>query len=589
MAETSVSIDESQSSKQKNPIITRNVHYSPSIPPYRDSYNYNDDSRGVNKHTYSPAQMQHILDQFQNSPSQPPSEQENDDLSGVPFHLKVREKNRGLIDPFAYVHPSNYHRYIVELEKRKRTMGSTSVSGTIFPVSLTPPSLLKFHESPQSNHNQRDSVHLRGVGSILASTKRWLQNLSERRRKESLEREVEEQRQILLKQSDRLRDEARRAQYGDHYVNEEETIRNRVEKKLAMSAQGLVGNATFQNIMQNKRIFSGYGRFCSFDKESFNENDNSEYQNEDSQDYIEKKKSDGIIHQDKEENGSQERRIKDNEFKSIFSEKKVIKICKTILVDDFHITEEKVINNSDINTIMSRNSKDFIKISTPNETFSGQGMSVQVEIVEPLDKSTTEDTIADVVVEQEPNCSVPFILQKKHMKTIVANGLPASIMLSKWKRLYGLHRDGDSFEGAFLRKVRGESRTLLVIKTTRGEIMGGYADSPWESQGRSIGATFHGSAQACLFSIDNKGEGGGNVRVYKWTGANRYIQICDTNAKMLAFGGGGKAGEFGLCVEDDFRTGSTGTCDTFANDPLCCQDRFDIMDVECWGFVSGFC
>jgi len=266
-----------------------------------------------------------------------------------------------------------------------------------------------------------------------------------------------------------------------------------------------------------------------------------------------------------------------------------MKSCKTTLINDFHIFEDKAVNTSGTDRIMSTNSKDFIKISTPHQTFSGQGMSVQVEIVEPLNKSTTEDIIADVIVEQEPNCSVPFILQKKHMKTIVANGLPASIMLSKWRRLYGLHRDGDSFEGAFLRRIRGESRTLLVIKTTRGEIMGGYADSPWESQGKNIGATFHGSAQACLFSIDNKGEGGGNVRVYKWTGANRYIQICDTNSKMLVFGGGGKAGEFGLCVEDDFRTGSTGTCETFANDPLCCQDRFDIMDVECWGFVSGFC
>ena len=54
---------------------------------------------------------------------------------------------------------------------------------------------------------------------------------------------------------------------------------------------------------------------------------------------------------------------------------------------------------------------------------------------------------------------------------------------------------------------------------------------------------------------------------------NRYFQLCDNAHKRLAVGGGGS--EFGLCVEQDFQTGSTGRCHTFNNDPLCDQETFD--------------
>jgi len=55
------------------------------------------------------------------------------------------------------------------------------------------------------------------------------------------------------------------------------------------------------------------------------------------------------------------------------------------------------------------------------------------------------------------------------------------------------------------------------------------------------------------------------------------IQVCDTQHKMIALGGGGKDGEFGLCVEDDFRIGSTGPCETFGNTRLCSVETFEII------------
>ena len=98
----------------------------------------------------------------------------------------------------------------------------------------------------------------------------------------------------------------------------------------------------------------------------------------------------------------------------------------------------------------------------------------------------------------------------------------------------------------------------MVVRTTRGSIFGGYADTQWRPSDLH-NAKFYGSAQACLFrfvdeskkSTQAKNKTTPRLKVYKWTGKNRYIQLCDTAHKMFAFGGGGTDGAFGLCVEED--------------------------------------
>ena len=208
------------------------------------------------------------------------------------------------------------------------------------------------------------------------------------------------------------------------------------------------------------------------------------------------------------------------------------------------------------------------------------------------DSADDDDLALEVVVEAEPN-TTKHILTAAQRRSVALHVLPPSVRYCRWRRLYSLARDGDSFE-AFLRHVAGWKRTLLVLSTSRGDVFGAYADSAWENQGHSLGATFYGSAQASLWRIQSNDSGGdgdspsNKVIVYKWTGANRYIQLCDPQAKLLALGGGGDDGEFGLCVENDFQRGSTGSCETFGNDPLCGQDRFDIVDLECYGFPTGF-
>ena len=208
---------------------------------------------------------------------------------------------------------------------------------------------------------------------------------------------------------------------------------------------------------------------------------------------------------------------------------------------------------------------------------SGGGYSVQL----PIQVKEQEDAsfIPPVRIQPEEDNSNPFLLTPTQRQHIAETVLPRGISYAKWKRLYSLARDGDSF-ACCLRHVGVHKPTLLVVTTTRGASFGGLADAPWNQH--SIVPQYYGGSTACLFRVL---EGEDRVQAYPWTGANRYIQLCDTQHSMLAFGGGD--GGFGLAVSQDFTVGSTGRSATFGNDPLCDQDTFEVLDVEIYGFMTG--
>ncbi|KAL7500221.1 hypothetical protein ACHAWT_008219 [Skeletonema menzelii] len=248
---------------------------------------------------------------------------------------------------------------------------------------------------------------------------------------------------------------------------------------------------------------------------------------------------------------------------------------------------------------------DYMTVRTPKITRTGKGMSVEVDIPKDNRSDSSDPRHVDVKIVPEPrrdensDSFAPFILLPPQMKALLESGaLPQSLNYCKWKRLYSLSRDGDSFE-TFLRMVEGHNRTVLVVKTTAGRLFGGYADTRWEARHKNRQADgFYGSAQACLFRFPRCGETNtsdasssevdNEVVIYKWTGANRYIQLCDASKRAVAFGGGGDDGDFGLCIEDDFRRGTTGHCSTFENDSLCEEGYFDVVDLEVWGFTLDF-
>jgi hypothetical protein len=80
------------------------------------------------------------------------------------------------------------------------------------------------------------------------------------------------------------------------------------------------------------------------------------------------------------------------------------------------------------------------------------------------------------------------------------------------------------------------------------------------------------------------------VECFSWTGANLCCQLCDTSRRRIAFGGAPTSSEgnttspsFGLTLERDFLQGTTASCPTFDNPPLC-EERFGIVELEIFGF-----
>jgi hypothetical protein len=230
-------------------------------------------------------------------------------------------------------------------------------------------------------------------------------------------------------------------------------------------------------------------------------------------------------------------------------------------------------------------------------------------------QSDSEEEDLEIQIEPEPPSKyrpVPPILSKELMKDFAQFYLPAAVRMDKWKRLYSLTRDGDSFQ-TFVNNVARFPKSLIVVRTTREDIMGAYNEASWEvTHKHEEAAKFYGSGQSFLFKVstaanedvsfapmnlENDGAPSAlrgtetpakkeRIVIYKWTGANRYIQLCDGHRKLVAMGGGGNKGTFGFCLEDDFAVGSSGPCETFGNEPLASEETFDVLDVEVWGFLS---
>lgn len=282
---------------------------------------------------------------------------------------------------------------------------------------------------------------------------------------------------------------------------------------------------------------------------------------------------------------------------STFASHTITGFCGMGGLDDGDEDETVVRVNSSGQLVDISDTDEFLQVGSPRKTVSGEGMCVKVDLpqeeVEELHRVDHHEPGScspsrqqtQVKIVYEPRTEIPQILSQKQMKSLVLSGaLPQSLDYCKWERIYSLSRDGDSFD-TFLRNVEGRDRTVLVVKTTLGKIFGGYADTRWEARGLHRQAhEFYGTGQACLFQYTTQNQ----VKIYKWSGANRYVQLCDSTKRIVAFGGGGDEGVFGLCIEDDFRRGTTGHCETFQNEPLCEEGYFDVVDLEVWGFRLDF-
>jgi len=215
------------------------------------------------------------------------------------------------------------------------------------------------------------------------------------------------------------------------------------------------------------------------------------------------------------------------------------------------------------------------------------------------DDNEDDDSILSlppVVAIKEEESSPDFLLSPLQMNALREAVLPTGLHHRPWKRIYSLVRDGDSFV-AFRKQLehwhgsQGHQSSILVVKTTTGELIGGYASIPIVPLASSLGS----AAGSCLFRFNTKDYNDTEkiVEVYgKSFTATKKI-VFDATRCIIAFGGGddsdGIDEGFGLCLDDNFARGTTARCSAFQNDSLVFnQDGiFDVLDIEIWGFVFG--
>jgi len=127
---------------------------------------------------------------------------------------------------------------------------------------------------------------------------------------------------------------------------------------------------------------------------------------------------------------------------------------------------------------------------------------------------------------------------------------------------------------------------LFVVKDSDGGIFGS-----WISEGLRMSRGkegYYGSGESFLWKwIEDRGELG----VFKWTGRNDYVALCEPDS--ISFGGGD--GSYGLYLDDTLFEGTSAHSITFANDILCSASGprlaggaigFECVGVEVWGVSS---
>ncbi|KZS87655.1 TLD-domain-containing protein [Sistotremastrum niveocremeum HHB9708] len=159
--------------------------------------------------------------------------------------------------------------------------------------------------------------------------------------------------------------------------------------------------------------------------------------------------------------------------------------------------------------------------------------------------------------------------------------LPALPRLAnKWTLLYSLDQHGISLSTFYERCSQNEGGVLLVIKDADEDIFGA-----WVGEGlRESAGRYYGSGESFLWKRKSASSDDA-LAVYRWTGKNDYVALCDTD--YVSFGGGD--GHYGLYLSSSLIEGSSARCPTFDNDILCSgrprdgyTTNFECVGIEVW-------
>ncbi|KAJ7459501.1 TLD-domain-containing protein [Mycena galericulata] len=198
-----------------------------------------------------------------------------------------------------------------------------------------------------------------------------------------------------------------------------------------------------------------------------------------------------------------------------------------------------------------------------------------------------------VLLEKKMTGAISLVGRQEGTVAVLTPGLihphlPALLRLSRqWTLFYSLDQHGISLNTLYTRCAPPTStRTpypkgaLVVIQDAGGVLFGA-----WVADGlkRSTRGGYYGGGESFLWRFVPST---GAFDVYKWTGKNEYVALCQEN--FISFGGGD--GLYGLYLDDTLFDGSSARCPTFENQPLCSgavgkggNANFECVGLEVWG------
>lgn len=191
------------------------------------------------------------------------------------------------------------------------------------------------------------------------------------------------------------------------------------------------------------------------------------------------------------------------------------------------------------------------------------------------------------------------VVLSETIANLIRPHLPALTRLPRtWTLLYSLDQHGISLNTLYSRcepklpSTPGATKgALVVVKDARDAIFGVWmGDGLWLERGG-----YYGSGESFLWRYQRPSSKGdeleeGMLDVYKWTGRNDYVALCEPG--FISFGGGD--GHYGLYLDASLLDGSSAPCPTFDNPVLCSRVDvggvgikkdvgFECVGLEVWG------
>lgn len=149
--------------------------------------------------------------------------------------------------------------------------------------------------------------------------------------------------------------------------------------------------------------------------------------------------------------------------------------------------------------------------------------------------------------------------------------IPLRHRQSTWNLVYSTQRDGISMQ-TLLRKAKGKSPTVLVVRDMGRAVFGAYCSEPWH-----LASRYYGTGETFVFQLVPR------QVVWHWWSRKMDVQQNDFfmwgSSEALAVGG---AGGYALWLDAELSHGISRSSLTFGNDSLSSTEEFKIGAVELW-------